>query len=145
MFCLDRRREDDDVRLGEHDQVVGRDVDGVQPHRRLEHVLVVDADDQRLRPELPRRQRDRTANQAEADDADLVEDRRLPSTAGNGRPGCNADRYETQATESRRPTRRGATGSRQMLRPIAGAMIRSSAIRRSNCAGNIDCAPSLSA
>jgi len=30
-----------------------------------------------------------------------------------------------------------------MLRPIAGAMIRSSAIRRSNCAGNIDCAPSL--
>ena len=40
---------------------------------------------------------------------------------------------------------RRATGSRQMLRPIAGAMIRSSAISRSNCAGNIDCAPSLSA
>ena len=40
---------------------------------------------------------------------------------------------------------RRATGSRQMLRPIAGAMIRSSAINRSNCAGNIDCAPSLSA
>jgi hypothetical protein len=32
-----------------------------------------------------------------------------------------------------------------MLRPIAGAMIRSSAISRSNCDGNIDCAPSLSA
>ena len=43
------------------------------------------------------------------------------------------------------PHPRRATGSRQMLRPIAGAMIRSSAISRSNCAGNIDCAPSLSA
>ena len=32
-----------------------------------------------------------------------------------------------------------------MLRPIAGAMIRSSAIKWSNCDGNIDCAPSLSA
>ena len=40
---LDRRREDDEVRLGEDDQVVGRDVDRVQAHRRLEHVLVVDA------------------------------------------------------------------------------------------------------
>ena len=40
------------------------------------------------------------------------------------------------------PHPRRATGSRQMLRPIAGAMIRSSAISRSNCAGNIDCAPS---
>src|SRR6266851_1233759 len=32
-----------------------------------------------------------------------------------------------------------------MLRPMAGAMIRSSAIKRSNCEGNIDWAPSLSA
>ena len=40
---------------------------------------------------------------------------------------------------------RRATGSKQMLRPIAGAMTRSSAIRRSNCEGNIDWAPSLSA
>ena len=43
------------------------------------------------------------------------------------------------------PTPARATASRQMLRPIAGAMMRSSAIRRSNCDGNIDCAPSLSA
>ena len=43
------------------------------------------------------------------------------------------------------PHPRLATGSRQMPRPIAGAMIRSSAISRSNCDGNIDCAPSLSA
>ena len=68
----DRRREDDEVRFGQHDQVVGGDVDGVQPHRRLEHVLVVDGDDERRRPELARRQRNRAADQPEADDADLL-------------------------------------------------------------------------
>ena len=73
----DRRREDHEVGLGQHDQIVGRDVDRVQPHRRLEHVLVVDADDERRRPDLARRQRDRPADQAEADDADLLKDRRL--------------------------------------------------------------------
>ena len=73
----DRRGQDDQVGLGQHDQIVGRDVDGVQPHRRLEHVLVVDGDHERRRPELPRRQRDRAADQAQADDADLLEDRRL--------------------------------------------------------------------
>ena len=82
-----RRREDHDVGLGQHDQVVGRDVDRVQPHRRLEHVLVVDADDQRLRPDLPRRQRDRSADQAEADDADLLEDGRLPARRAAGPVG----------------------------------------------------------
>ena len=83
----DRRREDHDVGLGQDDQIVGRDVDRVQPHRRLEHVLVVDADDQRLRPELARRQRDRAADQTEADDADLVEDRRVPRTEQGARAG----------------------------------------------------------
>ena len=43
------------------------------------------------------------------------------------------------------PHPRRFTGSRQMLRPMAGAMMRSSAISRSNCDGNSDCAPSLSA
>ena len=32
-----------------------------------------------------------------------------------------------------------------VVRPMAGAMIRNSAIRRSNCDGNSDCAPSLNA
>ena len=44
----------------------------------------------------------------------------------------------TMATTVRAPYRaqpRRATGSRQMLRPIAGAMMRSSAISRSNCPG----------
>ncbi len=54
----DRRRQNHDVGLGKDDEIVGGDVDGVQPHRGLEDVLVVDADDQRLRPQLPRRQRD---------------------------------------------------------------------------------------
>ena len=80
-----RRGQDDEVGLGQHDQVVGRDVDRVQPHRRLEHVLVVDGDDERRRPELARGQRDRPADQAETDDADLLEDRRLRLRAGAGR------------------------------------------------------------
>ena len=65
-------------------EIVGGDVDGVQPHRGLEHVLVVDGDDERGRPELARRQRNRSADQPEPDDADLLEDRRL---SGAGRPG----------------------------------------------------------
>jgi hypothetical protein len=48
----------------------------MQPHGRLEDVLVVDADDQRRRPQLPGGERDRTTDQTEADDADFGEDRR---------------------------------------------------------------------
>ncbi len=63
-------------------EVVGRDVDRVQPHRRLEHVLVVDPMTSDVGQSSPRRQRDRAADQPEADDADLVEDRRLRRRAG---------------------------------------------------------------
>ena len=73
-----RRGEDDEVRFREDDEVVGRHVDRVQPHRRFEHVLVVDADDERLRPELACRQRDGSTDEPEAHDADFVENRRLP-------------------------------------------------------------------
>ena len=48
----DRRGQNHEIDLGEHDRIVGGDVDGVQPHRRFEHVLVVDGDDERRRPEL---------------------------------------------------------------------------------------------
>ena len=41
-----------DVGFSEHDRIVCCDVDGVQPHRRLEDVLVVDADHERRRPDL---------------------------------------------------------------------------------------------
>ena len=43
------------------------------------------------------------------------------------------------------PQPRRATASRQILRPMAGAMILSSAIKRSNWPGKSDCAPSLNA
>ncbi len=72
-----RRRQNHDVRLGQDDEVVGRDIDGVQPHRCLEHVLVVDADDKRARPDLPGRQRDRSADQAQTDNPDPGEEWRL--------------------------------------------------------------------
>ncbi len=71
------RGEDHEIGFGEHDGIVRRDVDRMQPHRRLEHVLVVDADDQRRRPDLPRRQGNRSADQPETDDADFLEDGRL--------------------------------------------------------------------
>ena len=71
MFCRTGAASDDQVGFRQHDEVVGRHVDGMQAHRRLEDVLVVDGDDERGRPELPRRQRDGAADQPEADDADL--------------------------------------------------------------------------
>ena len=43
MFCLTGAARIDEVGLGQDDEIVGGDVDGVQPHRRLEDVLVVDA------------------------------------------------------------------------------------------------------
>ena len=61
------------------------------------------------------------------------------SRAGGGPPIRSTLRRRQRAQPRR------ASGSVQMLRPIAGAMIRSSAISRSNCTGNIDCAPSESA
>jgi hypothetical protein len=85
---LHRGRENHDVGFGEDDEIVGRDVDGVQPHRGLEHVLVVDADDQRLGPQLARRERDGPADQAQTDDADLLEYRRR-SRGGAGTAGLD--------------------------------------------------------
>src|SRR5262249_19508058 len=102
---------------------------------------VVDGDDERRRPELARAQSDGPADQAEADDADLLEDERR-----GGRALAGLDDRELHARgQTDAPHPRRATGSRQMLRPRAGAMRRSSAIKRSNCDGNIDWAPSLSA
>ena len=72
-----RRRQDDEVGLGEDEQIVGRHVDRVQPHRRFEHVLAVDGNDERRRPDAPGGQRDRTADETQPDDPDLGEDRRL--------------------------------------------------------------------
>ena len=72
MFWRAGRREHDQVRFSQHDQIVGGDIYGMEPHRRLEHVLVVDGNDEGGRPQLARRERNRSANQAQADDADLL-------------------------------------------------------------------------
>jgi hypothetical protein len=71
------RGENDQVGLGEHHHVVGRDVDGMETHRRLEDILVIDSDDQRRRPELTRREGNRPADETEPDNADLLEHRGL--------------------------------------------------------------------
>jgi len=82
----------------------------------------IDAGNADAGPALADGERDRPADQPEAGDGEAAK-RRL--------------------AQRDQPLR--DTGSRQMLRPIAGAMMRSSAISRSNCAGNIDWAPSLHA
>jgi hypothetical protein len=66
--------EDHHVGVREDEKVVRGDVDRMQPHGRLEHVLVVHRNDERLRPELACRERNRSPDQTEADDPDLLED-----------------------------------------------------------------------
>ena len=78
----DRRGEHDEIGFGQDDEIVRGDVDRVQPHRRFEDVLVVHGDHQRRRPQLARLERDRPANQPQADDPDLLEDRRRALTPG---------------------------------------------------------------
>ena len=75
---LNGRRENHEIRFGKHDRIVCGDVDGVQHHRALEHVLAIDANHETGRPDLPRRERDRSADQPQPDDADALKDRRLP-------------------------------------------------------------------
>src|SRR5258706_11115766 len=77
----DGRREDHEIRLGEHDGIVRRDVDRMQPHRALEDVFVVDADDERRGPDLASRQLNRSAAQPESDYAYSLEDWYLGWTA----------------------------------------------------------------
>ena len=87
-------------------------VNGSQPERSLDDPRPIDGGHPHAGPAAPDRERNRATDQAEADDGDA----------------CKWSVGQT-------PHPLLATGSRQILRPIAGAMIRSSAIRRSNCAG----------
>src|SRR4029079_4046313 len=121
------------------------------------HGLPVHAADADRRPAFADGKGNRPTDQAEADDGDSVERRlggghrstpnsQVPTPKnsqhrklGVGRWGLEVDQRSYLAQP------RLETGSRQKLRPIAGAMIRIAAIRRSNCDGNIDWAPSLSA
>ena len=76
----DRRGENDQVGVRHHHRVIGGHVDGMTHHRLLEHILVVDTDQQTSRPLLTRRQRDRPTDQTQANDGDPVEER----TCGSG-------------------------------------------------------------
>ena len=66
------------VGFGQDNQIVRGHVDSVQPHRGLEHIFVVDPDHERGRPQLARRQRTRSSDQSQADDADLLKNGNLP-------------------------------------------------------------------
>ncbi len=46
------------VGFGENDEVVSRDVDGVEAHGHFEDILRIDTNHERGRPKLPRRQGD---------------------------------------------------------------------------------------
>ena len=59
-----------------YDQVICGDVDRVTHHRPFQHVLVVNPDDEAFRPDLSCCERDRTSDQTQPDDRDLVKERR---------------------------------------------------------------------
>jgi len=74
---FDRRRQHHEIRFSEHHEFVRRDVDRVQPHRRLEHFFVVDRNHERRGPKLPGRESNRAADEAKPHDPDLLKDRGL--------------------------------------------------------------------
>ncbi len=106
------RREHHEVGAADEAQIVAALVDDARIERRGDDARPIDGSNRDRRPPPLDGERNGSADQPEADDGD----------AGKGR-----------LTQTPHPLR--ATGSRQMPRPIAGAMIRSSAIRRSNCDG----------
>ena len=145
----DRRCEHDEVGAVREREIVAADVRRSRapaPPRRLQR-------DRSRRSEhrgcdLTQRERNRSADQPEAHDGDLLKHAMTMLNARMLNAEVNSEfnsAFRLQHSELLIAPAAAATGSRQMLRPIAGAMIRSSAIRRSNCAGNSDCAPSLSA
>jgi hypothetical protein len=135
-----RGREDHKVGLRGDDRVVGADINGMQPDGGLDDVVVVDSNHKGCGPCLAHGHGQRAANQAQPNDGDTLEH-------GRGRRQLAGLHHAQTAGAVRHPPPqpRRTTGSTQIVRPIAGAMIRSSAIRRSNCDGNIVWAPSLSA
>ena len=44
-----------EIGLGQHNRVVGRDIDRMEDHRPFEHIFAIDANDQAFRPDLARR------------------------------------------------------------------------------------------
>ena len=154
-------------RSRKHDEVGHADLidrrrsalDGAAAERMREDRRSIDPDDPDGWPPLAHRERDRATNQAETGDGDGVKrglrgrghrqlptpTARLPDVTGALRDVGVGDWELGIRKSAYRAQPRLATGSRQIDRPMAGAMIRSSAMSRSNCDGNIDWAPSLSA
>ena len=198
MFVLHRRREDDQIGVRRHHQIVAADVGGVRTQSCLDHLRAIDRDDARRGhrrraasaidpPMSPKPTIAMRANggSSASPSVSAIIDRPVRILTARGphfsmrlgphpqaRPLARSAAAEGSHSLSLGASRRAraagavrpctctcpctfslvytphplrATGSRQMLRPIAGAMMRSSAISRSNCAGNSDCAPSLSA
>ena len=96
-----RRGEDDEIRFGKDNRIIGRHVNRMQAHRRFEDVLVVDGYDERRRPDLARGKRDRSADQPETDDADVAKDRSL---TGSGRSPSRLDNRKFQRTAPSLPS-----------------------------------------
>ena len=80
-ILLNRRGENDEIGVGEDHRIVRSDIDRVENHRPLEDILLIHADDERGGPGLARRERNRSADQSQTNDADALEDRRLPLVA----------------------------------------------------------------
>ena len=106
------RRKHHQVCAGDDPQIVAALVDDPRVERRADDVRPIHGGNRDRRPSPFDGKRERAADQPEPDDGD----------AGK--------RWLSQTPHPLRDT-----GSRQMPRPIAGAMIRSSAMRRSNCDG----------
>jgi hypothetical protein len=115
----------DEIAIGEIADRRALVVDHTAPAGRVCDLRAIDAADRDVGPFLAQTERNRSADEPESDNADAC-----------GAPDAGV-RHGAQRLQPRR-----ATDSTQMLRPIAGAMMRSSAMSWSNCAGNIDCAPS---
>ena len=110
-----RRCQDDEVGAIREREVLAAVVGHTQASSGLDDAWAIDRDQPARRPRRAQGQRDRATDQAAADYRDTV------------KHAASVNPYV--------PHPRRLTCSRQMLRPIAGAMILSSAIRRSNCAG----------
>jgi hypothetical protein len=78
----DRRGENDEVGVGQNDWIVRGDIDGMKDHCALQHILLIDADDEPGRPCLSSGERNRSAYQSQTDDADPLKNWRLPRIPG---------------------------------------------------------------
>ena len=63
QVLLNRRSKNHEVGLGQHDGHVCGHIDGMKHDGPLEDILAIDADDEPARPDLPRCERNRSADE----------------------------------------------------------------------------------